>query len=99
MLIKLFYQNGENLLIALREYLRLNCLQKGPMAGFEKKNNEKFEETANLGVMRRRGRKWMANEIVEEVAFAVVERKSGFQYSASSARMVSCRFSLPWSRM
>ena len=45
-----------------------------------------FEETKDLGMMRGRGRKRISNETVKEVAFAVVERESGSQYSASSVR-------------
>lgn len=57
LLVKLFYQNGGNLSTALREYRRLKCLRKGPMSRQAlKKMIQKFEETGDLGVMRRRGR-------------------------------------------
>ena len=96
LLIKLFYQNGSNLSIALREYRRLNCLRKGPMSRQAlKKMIQKFEETEVLGVMRGRGRKRISNETVEEVALAVVERESGFQHSALGAPAVSRDLSLP----
>ena len=51
-----------------------------------KKMIQKFEEIGDLGVMRGRGRKRISNETVEAVALAVVERESGSQYSAPSAR-------------
>ena len=96
LLIKLFYQNGSNLSIALREYRRLNCLRKGPMSRHAlKKMIQKFDATWNLGMMRGKGRKRISNETVEKVALAVLEIKSGSQYSASSARTVSRDLSLP----
>ena len=49
---------------------------------------QKLQENWNLGVRRERGRKRISNEIVEEVAFAVVERESCFQYFAPSTREV-----------
>ena len=49
---------------------------------------QKFQEIWDLGVRRERGRKRILNEIVEEVAFAVVERESCFQFFASSTRAV-----------
>ena len=56
---------------------------------------QKLEETRDLGVMRGKGRKQISNETLEEVALAVVERESGSQYSASSARAVSHDLSFP----
>ena len=60
-----------------------------------KKMIQKFGETRDLGVMRGRVRKRISNEIVE-VAFDVVERESGSQCSASSARALLRELSLPW---
>ena len=54
-------------------------------ADFEKKMIHKFEETGDLDVMRGKGRTQIPNETVQEVSFAVVERESDSQYSASSA--------------
>ena len=51
---------------------------------------QKVEETGDLGVIQGRGRKRISNEAAEEVAFDVVERESGSQYSVSSAREVLC---------
>ena len=57
---------------------------------------QKFVETRDLNVMRGRGRKRISNETVE-VAFDVVKRESGSQYSPTSARAVLRDLSLPWS--
>ena len=46
-------------------------------------------------MMQGRGRKQISNETVAEVAFDVVERESGSQCSASSARAVLRDLSLP----
>ena len=54
-----------------------------------KKMFQKIEETGDLNVMRGRGKKRISNETLEEVSFAVVERESGSQYSASNGRPVS----------
>ena len=54
---------------------------------------QKFTETGCLCVMR--GREQISNESVEEVTFAVLERESGSQCSASNARALSHDLSLP----
>ena len=88
LLIKLFYQNGGNLSIALPEYRRLNCLRKGSMSKQAlKKMVQNFKEIEDLSVMRGRRRKRISNEILE-VAYAVVESESGSRCSASSNRAV-----------
>ena len=56
---------------------------------------QKFEETGDLGVMQGRGRPRISNETIEEVVFDIVERKSGSQYSPSSAQAVLHDLSLP----
>ena len=58
---------------------------------------QKSEETGDLGVMRRRGKKRLLNETVEEMAFDLVERESGSQYSSSSSRVTLCDLSISWS--
>lgn len=98
LLVKLFYQNGNNLSSALREYRRLKGLRKGPMSRQAlKKMMTKFEETGELRVLQGRGRKRISQETAEEVALAVVDRASASQYSVTSARAVSRDLSLPWS--
>ena len=78
-LIKLFYQNGSNLSIALRDYRRLNCLRKGSKSRQAlRKIIQKFQETGDSGIMQGRGRKRVSNETVLEVAHAVVERESSY---------------------
>ena len=49
---------------------------------------KKFDETGDLDVRQERGRKRILNQTVE-VAFAVVEKESGSQYSASSSQTIS----------
>ncbi|GBN80616.1 hypothetical protein AVEN_251339-1 [Araneus ventricosus] len=98
LLMKLFYQSGSNLSIALREYRGLNGLPKGPMSRKAfKKMIAKFEETLELSVLKGREWKRLSYETADEVALVVVERMSGSQYSSTSARAVSRDLSLPWS--
>ena len=83
----------------MREYRSLNCLQKGREKAMSRKGfknmTENNEVTGDLGVMRGRGRKWISNETVQEVAFAVVRREFSSQYFASSSRAshMICLFS------
>ena len=96
LLIKLFYENGGNLLSALHKYRRLNFLRKGPTSRQAmKKMIQKFEKTGDLRVMQERER--ISNETVEEVPFIVVESEPGSQCFASGARAVSHDLSFPWS--
>ena len=60
-----------------------------------KKMIQKFVETVDLGMRRGKGRKQISNKTVDEVAFTVVEREFGSQYSASSARAMSRDLSPP----
>ena len=55
---------------------------------------QKFEETGDFGVIRERGRTRILNETVE-LAFDIVERKSGSQYSMSNSQAVLHDLSLP----
>ncbi|GBN94550.1 hypothetical protein AVEN_106561-1 [Araneus ventricosus] len=64
-----------------------------------KKMIAKFEETEELGELKRREWKRLSNESAEEVALVVVERVSVSQYSSTSARTLSRDLSLPWSRV
>ncbi|GFV19737.1 uncharacterized protein TNCV_479631 [Trichonephila clavipes] len=57
----------------------------------------KFEETGNLGVLPRRGRKPVGTETVEEVATAIVERTSSSIYSSTNGRSVSRELEIPCS--
>ncbi|KFM69287.1 hypothetical protein X975_02108, partial [Stegodyphus mimosarum] len=61
-----------------------------------KKMIMEFEETRDLGVLSGNGRKPVANETIEEIATAVVERASSSLYSSASARLVSRELVIPW---
>ncbi|GBM14027.1 hypothetical protein AVEN_166208-1 [Araneus ventricosus] len=97
LLMKLFYQNSCNLLTKLQEYRRLRGLRKGPMSRLDlEKMITVFKGNGELGVLQGRGRKWLSNEIAEEVSLAVIERAFGSQYFSTSARAVSRDLSLAW---
>ncbi|GFS81052.1 hypothetical protein TNCV_1223401 [Trichonephila clavipes] len=56
-----------------------------------------FEETGNLRVPPRRGRKLVSTESVKEVPTAVSERASTSIYSSASGRSVPRELEIPWS--
>ena len=70
-LVKLFYRNGSKSSVALREYLCMNGLRRGPMStNGLKKMLIKFENIGDFGVAHGRGRLPMPMELVDEVAVA-----------------------------
>ncbi|GFU39462.1 uncharacterized protein TNCV_5011201 [Trichonephila clavipes] len=95
--VKRFYQNGSSHLAALREYLRVKDLRKGPISkiGFWKVIM-KFEERGDLGVLPGRGPTTVGTETAEEVSSAVVEKVSSSIYSSASGPSVSCELEIPW---
>ena len=90
LLIKLFYQNGSNSLVALRAYHRLKVLQKKSMwKNVLKKMIMKFEVIGDVRLLPEKERKSVANKTIEGVVTAAVERTSSFSYSSTSGRSVS----------
>lgn len=59
---------------------------------------KKFEEIGELGMLTGKGQKEISNEI-SEVAIAMVDRASCFQYSLTNTHAVSKDLSIPWSTM
>lgn len=66
------------------------CMSKNGL----KKVIIKFEETGELSVLPERGRKPVANEIIEEVTTAKVEKTSSSSYSSASVQSVSCELTI-----
>ncbi|GFW64372.1 uncharacterized protein TNCV_273961 [Trichonephila clavipes] len=89
LLEKLFYQNDNSAIIALRKFQTLKGLQKGP---FTAKNLRlmviKFEETGSLNVRSGRGKKPVSAEAIEKVALQVEEDKSSNMLASTSVRRV-----------
>ncbi|GFV32343.1 DUF4817 domain-containing protein [Trichonephila clavipes] len=77
LLVKLFYQNDNSAIVALRKFRTLKGLRKGPLTA---KNLRlmvtKFEETGSLNVRSGRGKKPVSTEAIEKVALQVEEDKS-----------------------
>ncbi|GFU51011.1 DUF4817 domain-containing protein [Trichonephila clavipes] len=77
LLVKLFYQNDNSAIVALRKFRTLKGLRKGPLTA---KNLRlmvtKFEETGSLNVRSGRGKKPVSTEAIEKVALQVEENKS-----------------------
>ncbi|GFT35458.1 hypothetical protein TNCV_922721 [Trichonephila clavipes] len=88
--------NGSNHLAALLENRRLKHLQKGPVSRIDlRKIIVKFEDTGDLDVLPKRGRKPVGTESVGEVATSVVENAPGSLYSSTSGRSVSRELEIP----
>ncbi|GFW49091.1 hypothetical protein TNCV_467191 [Trichonephila clavipes] len=77
LLVKLFYQNDNSAIVALRKFRTLKELRKGPLTA---KNLRlmvtKFEETESLNVRSGRGKKFVSAEAREKVELQVEEDKS-----------------------
>ncbi|GFU19062.1 hypothetical protein TNCV_430951 [Trichonephila clavipes] len=77
LLVKLFYQNDNSAIVALRKFRTLKGMRKGPLTA---KNLRlmatKFEETGSLNVRSGRGRKPVSTEAIQKVALQVKEDKA-----------------------
>lgn len=75
-LVKLFYQNDNFAPQALWRYWTLKGLQRCPItANGQCKMIMKFEQIGSLGLKSGKGRKCVAERIVEDIATAVEEEK------------------------
>ncbi|GFT88406.1 DUF4817 domain-containing protein [Trichonephila clavipes] len=96
LLVKLFYQNDNSAIVALRKFRTLKGLRKGPLTA---KNLPlmvtKFEETGSLNVRSRRGKKSVSAEAIEKVALQVEEDKSSNVLSSTIVRRVAEASDLP----
>ncbi|GFS81324.1 DUF4817 domain-containing protein [Trichonephila clavipes] len=96
LIVKLFYQNDNSALVALRKFRTLEGMRKGPLTV---KNLQlmvtKFEETESLNVRSGRGRKPVSTEAIEEVALQVEEGKASNVQASTSVRHVAEALDLP----
>ncbi|GFW81864.1 DUF4817 domain-containing protein [Trichonephila clavipes] len=98
LLVKLFYQNDNSAIVALRKFRTSKGMRKGP---FTAKNLRlmvtKFEETGSLNVRSGRGRKPVSTEAIERVALQVEEDKaSNVQACSPCGRSIgSASFNCP----
>ncbi|GFV52693.1 DUF4817 domain-containing protein [Trichonephila clavipes] len=96
LLVKLFYQNDNSAIVALRKFRTLKGLGKGPLTA---KNLRlmvtKFEETESLNVRSGRGKKPVSAEAIEKVTLQVEEDKSSNVLASTSVRRVEEALDLP----
>ncbi|GFU47563.1 uncharacterized protein TNCV_2442911 [Trichonephila clavipes] len=96
LLVKLFYQNDNSAIVALRKFWTLKGLRKGP---FTAKNLRlmvtKFEETGSSNVRSGRGKKPISSEAIEKIALQVEEDKSSNVLASTSVRRVEEALDLP----
>ncbi|GFX49148.1 uncharacterized protein TNCV_5041421 [Trichonephila clavipes] len=96
LLVKLFYQNDNFAIVALRKFRTLKGLRKGPLTA---KNLRlmvtKFEETGSLNVRSGRGEKPVSAEAIEKIALQVEEDKSSNVLASTSVRRVAEALDLP----
>ncbi|GFV96488.1 uncharacterized protein TNCV_1999401 [Trichonephila clavipes] len=96
LLVKLFYQNDNSAIVALRKFRTIKGLRKGPLSA---KNLRlmvtKFEETGSLNVRSGRGKKPVSAEAIEKVALQVEEDKSSNVLASTSVRRVEEALDLP----
>ncbi|GFX48436.1 uncharacterized protein TNCV_4614321 [Trichonephila clavipes] len=98
LLVKLFYQNDNSTIVALRKFRTLRGMQKCPLSA---KNLRlivtKFEETGSLNVRSGRGRKPVSAEAIGKVALQVEEDKASNVQASTSVRRVAEALDLPHS--
>ncbi|GFW55609.1 DUF4817 domain-containing protein [Trichonephila clavipes] len=97
LLVKLFYQNDNSAIVALRKFRTLKGLRKGP---FTAKNLQlmvtKFEETESFNVRSGKGKKKpVSAEAIEKVALQVEEDKSSNVLASTCVRRVEEALDLP----
>ncbi|GFX09021.1 hypothetical protein TNCV_4166001 [Trichonephila clavipes] len=69
LLVKLFYQNDNSAIVALRKFRTFKGTRKGPLTVINLGLMvTKFEETGSLNVRSGRGRKPVSAEAIEKVA-------------------------------
>ncbi|GFU07432.1 uncharacterized protein TNCV_2203751 [Trichonephila clavipes] len=95
-LVKLFYQNDNFAIVALRKFRTLKGLRKGPLTA---KNLRlmvtKCEGTGSLNVRSGRGKKPVSTEAIEKVTLQVEEDKSSNVLASTSVRRVAEALDLP----
>lgn len=76
LVVKLFYQNGDAVTVALRNFCCQKVLEKGPLSvkGLQK-TNVKFKDTVSLSVQLGRGRKCVNAQVVGDVLIQAEEHR------------------------
>ncbi|GFX36820.1 uncharacterized protein TNCV_3999821 [Trichonephila clavipes] len=96
LLVKLFYQNENSAIGALRKFRTLKGLQKDPLNA---KNLRfmvtKFEETGSLNVRSGRGKKPISAEAIEKFTLQVEEDKVSNVQASTSVRHAAEALDLP----
>ncbi|GFV60772.1 uncharacterized protein TNCV_1780761 [Trichonephila clavipes] len=96
LLVKLFCQNDNTAIVALRKFRTLKWMRKGELTAINLRLMvTKFEETGSLNVRSGRGRKSVSAEAIEKVALQVEEDKASNVQASTSARRVAEALDLP----
>ncbi|GFX33094.1 DUF4817 domain-containing protein [Trichonephila clavipes] len=96
LLVKLFYQNDNSAIVALRKFRSLKGMRKGPLTVINLQLMvTKLEETGSLNVRSGRGRKPVSTEAIEKVALQVEEDKGSNVQVSTSVRLVAEALDLP----
>ncbi|GFX75086.1 DUF4817 domain-containing protein [Trichonephila clavipes] len=96
LLVKLFYQNDNSAIVALRKFRTLKGMRKGPLTAINLQLMvTKFKETGSLNVLSGRGRKPVSTEAIEKVALQVEEDKASNVQASTSVRLVAEALDLP----
>ncbi|GFW30315.1 uncharacterized protein TNCV_3850861 [Trichonephila clavipes] len=96
LLVKLFYQNDNSAIVALRKFRILKGMRKGQLTAINLQLMvTKFKETGSLNVRSGRGRKPVSAEAIEKVALQVEEDKASNVQAGTSVRLVAEALDLP----
>ncbi|GFX08607.1 uncharacterized protein TNCV_4171061 [Trichonephila clavipes] len=96
LLVKLFYQNDNSAIVALRKFRNLKGMRKGPLTAINLQLMvTKYEETGSLNVRSGRGKKPVSAEAIEKVALQGEEDKSTNVLASTSVRRVAEALDLP----
>ncbi|GFU75177.1 uncharacterized protein TNCV_2056201 [Trichonephila clavipes] len=86
-LVKLFYQNDNSAIVALRKFRTLKKMRKGPLtAKTLRLMVTRFEDTGSLNVRSGRGSKPVSTEAIDKVALQVEEDKASNVQASTSVR-------------
>ncbi|GFT45052.1 uncharacterized protein TNCV_3790461 [Trichonephila clavipes] len=96
LLVKLFYQNDNSAIVALRKFQTLKGMRKGPLSAINLRlMATKFEETGSLNVRSGRGRKPVSTEAIEKVALQMEENKESNVQASTRVRHVAESLDVP----
>ncbi|GFV39803.1 DUF4817 domain-containing protein [Trichonephila clavipes] len=96
LLVKLFHQNDNSAIVALRKFRTLKGMRKGPLTAINfQLMVTKFEETGSLNVRSGRGRKPVSAEAIEKVALQVEEDKASNVQASTNVHLVAEALDLP----